>query len=132
MPLSTARRKTSSAEAFGSDARELGDGLGRPRQDGCPRAGAGNQIAVGVADTHPIELDPEPAGDLLRHVVSAGDELGPSLDQAAVRQPLRPDAAADPLAGLHHDDLDSGGSDRLGRGESGEPGSNHCYPAVRL
>ena len=63
--------------------------------------------------------------------VAGQDELGAHLDDGAVAEPARPDAPADPVARLEHDDLGAGPLQLVGGHQAGEPSADHHSPHAR-
>jgi hypothetical protein len=70
-------------------------------------------------------LDAQFGGERGKPVLGRADELGAELSDGAALEPVIADAAADPLAGLDHRDLEAGALQVTGGGESGEAGADH-------
>ena len=138
--LDTSRRAWIASRAPGSSGerveqrsrRRPGRARGRPAairsSASCERLRRRRRAAtrLALAVPHPLvpEAEPEPLDERADRVVAREDELGAQLDDGAVRELPRPDAAADPVARLEHDHLDARGGERVGRGEAGEPGAD--------
>ena len=79
----------------------------------------------------PGEHEPEPRAQRGHRLVAAGDELAAALVHRAVAEPVRPDAAADPVARLEHDDLRPGGPQGIRGGQPGEARTDDADHAHR-
>ena len=108
-------------QPLGEQAQRLVEG-GRVDADPTPR------LPRPVA--HPLlpEAEPEPLDEGADRVVTRENELGAELDDGAVRQLPRVNAAADPVARLEQHDLGARADERIGRGKAGQSGPDDGDP----
>ena len=73
------------------------------------------------------ERDREARGKRIHRVVTGQDELRAPLDHRLVGERHRPHATPHSVARLEHGHFRSAGAQRVGGGESGEPGADDTY-----
>src|SRR5690348_16832716 len=82
------------------------------------------RLAVAVQRALLAEGEPAACRELVHRLVAGQHELGAPLDERAVREALRPDAPADAVARLEHDDLVPGTDECIGGSEARKPGAD--------
>jgi hypothetical protein len=85
------------------------------------RRGTAPGVAVAVAHALVQEAELEALDQLEDCAVAREDVLRAHLDDRAVRQPLRPDTPADPVASLEQHDLGARADELVGRDEPARP-----------
>ena len=86
----------------------------------------GAKGAVGIANAHACVGKTKSLDHRIGGVVAGSDKFGTPLDETATLKPVRPDPAANAIAGLEDDNLDATLGETICRGQSRDACTDHA------